>query len=100
MRLRLIVACTVVVAFLVPARVAAQEVIEYYGVDAVGSVRVVFDSTGALVGRHDYGPFGEQLAPSRFGNKVYAQLFRDGEVGHDYAEARMYQSRTGAPQYR
>jgi RHS repeat-associated protein len=83
------------VAVILPSEAAAQDVIEYYGVDRVGSVRVIFDSTGALVGRHDYGPFGEQLAGSRFGNKVYAQLFRDGEIGEDYARARMFQVRAG-----
>ena len=83
------------VVVLLPSRAAAQDVTEYYGVDALGSVRVVFDSAGNLVNRMDYGPFGEQLAGSTFSRRVYAQLFRDGETGQDYAEARMYQSRTG-----
>jgi RHS repeat-associated protein len=90
-RLLLVLACI----GLLPTSARAQEVVEYYGVDAIGSVRVVFDSAGALVGRHDYGPFGEQLAPSPIGAKVYAQLFRDGEAGQDYAQARMYAPRTG-----
>ena len=84
------------IAALVPARASAQtDVIEYYGVDALGSVRVVFDSAGNLINRMDYGPFGEQLAGSTFSRRVYAQLFRDGETGQDYAEARMYEVRTG-----
>jgi RHS repeat-associated protein len=83
------------VAALLPLPVAAQDVIEYYGVDALGSVRVVFDSAGNLINRMDYGPFGEQLAGSGYSRRVYAQLFRDGETGQDYAEARMYASRLG-----
>jgi len=43
----------------------------------------------------DYGPFGEQLSPATVVHKSYAGLFRDGEAGLDYAEARMYQPRTG-----
>ncbi len=97
MSVRLVLArLLLLVAVLLPMRASAQtDVIEYYGVDALGSVRVVFDSAGNLINRMDYGPFGEQLAPSGFGRRVYAQLFRDGETGLDYAEARMYQSRTG-----
>ena len=93
--MRQIAAGIVVVTWLLPASAAAQDVTEYYGVDALGSVRVVFDSAGNLINRMDYGPFGEQLAGSTFGRRVYAQLFRDGESGLDYAEARMHQSRTG-----
>ena len=79
-----------------PSATAAQESVEYYGLDAVGSVRVVFDASGNILGRMDYGPFGQELSngaglPSR----AYAGLFRDGEAGLDHAEARSYQSRTG-----
>ena len=42
------------------APVAAQGTIEYYHVDALGSVRAVTDQTGAVVRRHDYFPFGEE----------------------------------------
>jgi RHS repeat-associated protein len=85
----------VAVGVCLPMSVAAQESVEYYGTDAIGSVRIVFDANGNILGRLDYGPFGEQLSASTVGNKSYAGLFRDGEVGLDYAEARMYQSRTG-----
>lgn len=46
--------------------VQAQETTEYYGVDALGSVRVVSDQTSAVAARSDYLPFGESYAP--FGN--------------------------------
>jgi hypothetical protein len=38
----------------------AQEVVEYYHLDAVGSVRAVTDGHGQVVRRHDYFPFGEE----------------------------------------
>ena len=78
-----------------PMSAGAQDVVEYYGTDAIGSVRIVFDAAGIVVGRMDYGPFGEQLSASTVGHKSYAGLFRDGEAGLDYAQARSYQVRTG-----
>jgi RHS repeat-associated protein len=82
---------------LVPARAAAQtETIEYYGLDALGSVRVVFTPAGSLVGRMDYGPFGDELYSGLFlPDQRFAALMRDGEAGLDYAQARSYQVRTG-----
>jgi RHS repeat-associated protein len=85
----------VALALCLPMAAAAQEVVEYYGTDAIGSVRIVFDVNGNVVGRMDYGPFGEQVTISTVGHKSYAGLFRDGEAGLDYAEARSYQVRTG-----
>jgi RHS repeat-associated protein len=85
----------VALALGVPISAAAQETVEYYGTDAIGSVRIVFDATGTIIGRMDYGPFGEQVTVSTVGHKSYAGLFRDGEAGLDYAEARSYQVRTG-----
>jgi RHS repeat-associated protein len=75
--------------------VMAQEVVEYYALDQVGSVRVVFDQNGTITSRRDYGPFGEALTPVTADPKVYAGLFRDDESTLDYAQARSYQSRTG-----
>ena len=78
-----------------PVSVAAQEAVDMNGTDSIGSVRVVFDASGNVVGRMDYGPFGEQVTVSTVGQKSYAGLFRDGEAGLDYAEARSYEVRTG-----
>ena len=44
--------------------------VEYYAVDAIGSVRVVFDAAGTVTSRTDYASFGEQLAPSTLGAKA------------------------------
>jgi RHS repeat-associated protein len=92
---RLSLLMVVLAALLRPTSAAAQETVEYYGTDAIGSVRIVFDASGNVLGRMDYGPFGEQVTVSTVGHKSYAGLFRDGETGLDYAEARSYQARTG-----
>jgi RHS repeat-associated protein len=78
-----------------PCLVTAQEQVEYYGADAVGSMRIVFDAAGSVVARTDFEPFGASLTPaSPIGATVYATLFRDAEVNADDATARMYQYRT------
>jgi RHS repeat-associated protein len=83
--------------FALPAAVQAQsETVEYYGLDALGSVRVVFNASGVVLGRMDYGPFGEELTASTgVPTNRFAELLRDGESALDYAQARMYQFRTG-----
>jgi RHS repeat-associated protein len=81
----------------VPTAASAQsETIEYYGLDALGSVRVIFDQQGNVIDRMDYGPFGENLrAAIRFPTEQFAQLARDAESGQDYAQARNYSAGTG-----
>ena len=39
------------------------QVVEYYHVDALGSVRAVTDAQGQVLRRHDFRPFGEELSP-------------------------------------
>jgi len=98
MRVRFLTAAAVcfLVTILVPARASAQsEVVEYYALDAIGSVRVVFDVNGGIKSRRDYAPFGEVVSSIAADPKMYAQLFRDDESTLDYAQARMYQSGTG-----
>jgi RHS repeat-associated protein len=79
------------------ASVAAQtETIEYYGTDAVGSVRVVFDANGTVLGRQDYDPFGREILsawgvpPERFGGQT-----TDAEIEQAYFHARQLQRRLG-----
>jgi RHS repeat-associated protein len=76
----------------VPAPASAQsETIEYYGLDALGSVRVIFDQQGNVVDRMDYDPFGANLrAAIKFPSEQFAQLAREGESEQDYAETRHY----------
>jgi RHS repeat-associated protein len=74
----------------------SAEVVEYYHLDALGSVRAVTNQSGAVVRTHDYRPFGEGenpaagSEPTRFTSKE-----RDAESGLDYFGARYYASRTG-----
>jgi RHS repeat-associated protein len=87
----------VVLACLVPGLAQAQtETIEYYGLDAIGSVRIVFNASGAVLGRQDYGPYGRPLFPAtglppeRFGGRPV-----DAEIDQGDFQAREYQMRTG-----
>ncbi len=94
MRARLL--ALTVAALLLPQAAAAQEVVEYYALDAIGSVRVVFNADGTVKGRMDYTPFGGELQPAvSLPPEAFAGLFRDGEAGLDHAQARSYQVRTG-----
>jgi RHS repeat-associated protein len=92
---RLIVAALLAAGSAAPAY-AQSETIEYYGLDALGSVRVIFDQQGNVVDRMDYGPFGENLrAAIKFPTQQFAQLAMDAETGQDYAQARNYSAGTG-----
>jgi RHS repeat-associated protein len=84
-------------AVLLPQAALAQtETVEYYALDAVGSVRVVFNADGTVKGRMDYTPFGGELQPAvGLPPEAFAGLFRDPEAGLDHAPARAYQVRTG-----
>jgi RHS repeat-associated protein len=91
------VVATICFALWFPITAHAQsEAVEYYGLDVLGSVRVVFDANGNVLGRMDYGPFGQELVPS-IGKQqgIYAGLFADADAGLDHAVARSYQVRTG-----
>ncbi len=76
---------------------AQAEAVDYYGVDAVGSIRVVFRPDGTVVARADYLPFGE-AAESTTGQLPATQFTgqeRDPEAAQDYFHARYYQPRHG-----
>ena len=72
--------------------------IEYYALDALGSVRVVFDAAGAVKARADYEPFGAPVATSTTGplpREQFTGQQRDSEVGLDYFGARFYHAAHG-----
>ncbi|MGE3841135.1 MAG: RHS repeat domain-containing protein [Vicinamibacterales bacterium] len=78
------------------AHAQPQEVVEYYGTDALGSVRVVFDAAGNRVARTDYVPFGEALNPTgALPREQFTGQPRDGDAGLDYFGARYYAARLG-----
>jgi RHS repeat-associated protein len=83
--------------------------IEWLVTDQLGTPRMVFDQTGALATtkRHDYLPFGEELAAGTGGRSIgqgyvadnvrqkFTQKERDNETGLDYSLARYYSSTQG-----
>jgi RHS repeat-associated protein len=75
---------------------APAPTLEYYHVDAIGSVRAVTNAQGQVVRSHDYHPFGEGVGteegkdPLRFAGKP-----RDEETGLDYLGGRHYEMRVG-----
>ena len=78
----------------------------YLSVDHLGSTRMVTDQSGSVISRHDYVPFGEEIASGVAGrlsvwniSDSIGQKFtgkeRDGESGLDYFGARYYGSSLG-----
>jgi RHS repeat-associated protein len=67
------------------------QVVEYYHLDVLGSVRVVTDQAGAVIARHDFLPFGEEVSqdPLAKERKLFTGQERDFETGLDYFQARM-----------
>ena len=76
---------------------AGAQTVEYYHLDALGSVRVVTNEAGAAVRRHDYLPFGQEWAgtPGEASPKMFTGQERDVETGLDYFGARYYQAEIG-----
>ena len=80
-----------------PLSAAAQApTVEYYHVDALGSVRAVTNASGGVVRRHDYAPFGEDLATVLgVDQRRFVGKERDAETGLDYSMARFYAAKWG-----
>ena len=81
---------------------------QYTTSDNLGSPRVITNSLGSVVSRHDYMPFGEEIfagtggrtAAMGFGvadgnRKKFTGYERDTETGLDFAQARYYSSTQG-----
>jgi len=82
---------------------------QYPTADHLGSPRVMTNSSGSVVSRHDYKPFGEELGASVGGRttgmgfsnggdtnrKQFTGYERDSETGLDFAQARYYASAAG-----
>jgi RHS repeat-associated protein len=80
----------------------------YTTADHLGSPRILTSSAGAVVSRHDYRSFGEEL-PAGTGGRTTAQGYsavdnirqkftsheRDNEIGLDFMQARYYSSTQG-----
>jgi RHS repeat-associated protein len=76
------------------------EVVEYYGHDALGSIRIVFSASGVATARADFEPFGERVTIAGMpAGPLPAQQFtgqeRDALERQDYFGARYYRPRHG-----
>jgi RHS repeat-associated protein len=76
------------------------QVVEYYHTDALGSVRAVtkvVNGQTQMVSRHDYKPFGEEVAPQTppVDKRLFTGKERDAETGLDYFGARYLASGVG-----
>lgn len=83
---------------LTPALAQAQDEVVYFHTDAIGSVRMVTDATGAVIARYDYLPFGERWDYPPNPNPDVRQFVgkeRDSETGLDYSGARYYRPQSG-----
>jgi RHS repeat-associated protein len=88
---------------MVPANALAQiptQVIEYYHTDALGSVRAVTKQVNGqwhVVARHDFMPFGEEVAPPTppQEKRLFTGKERDNETGMDYFGARYVRGSSG-----
>jgi RHS repeat-associated protein len=73
--------------------------VSYLTADHLGSPRINTDQNGLVTARHDYQPFGEEIARASYGadtvRKQFTSYERDDETELDFAEARMYSSKLG-----
>ncbi len=81
----------VVVGLLLMPILAAAQQVEYYHLDALGSVRAVTDGSGAVLVRHDYEPYGVEWNEAESADsRRFTAKERDAESGLDYFGARYY----------
>jgi RHS repeat-associated protein len=81
---------------------AMAQVVEFYHLDALGSVRAVTNEQGGIVEQRDYLPFGEEwcgasgfcdpAAPGQGQPRRFTAKERDTETGLDYFGARYYRA--------
>ncbi|WP_020467964.1 RHS repeat-associated core domain-containing protein [Zavarzinella formosa] len=69
----------------------------WYGEDSQGSVRLVWDNSGTIVGDRSFNGFGSVVSESGAGLDRYGYAGRewDAELGLQYTRARMYDPSTG-----
>jgi RHS repeat-associated protein len=86
-----------IVFVLSPSIASAQDTVVYFHTDAIGSVRMITDASGAEIERYDFLPFGEPWAvPTTQDVRQFAGKERDAESGGlDYFGARYYRGASG-----
>jgi RHS repeat-associated protein len=89
-------ALVVLTLALTPSIAVAQDEVVYYHTDAIGSVRMITDASGAEIERYDFLPFGEPWSvPATPDVREFAGKERDPESGLDYFGARYYRAVSG-----
>jgi RHS repeat-associated protein len=84
-----------VAAVVLGASPAAGQTVEYYHLDALGSVRALTNQAGQIIERHDYLPFGEEWNPQPSSDaRKFTGKERDPETGYDYFGARYLSTKT------
>lgn len=78
---------------------SSTQTVSYLTNDHLGSSRINTDQNGNVMARHDYQPFGEEIARASYGadanRKQFTGYERDKETDLDFAQARMYANRLG-----
>ncbi len=79
--------------------------VSYLTADHLGSPRINTDQNGAVIARHDYHPFGEEIFTAQRTTglnysadsvrKQFTGYERDTETDLDFAQARMYSNKLG-----
>ena len=74
--------------------------VAYLTNDHLGSARINTDENGAVISRHDYRPYGEEITERTHAHyvgdtirKQFTSYERDAETDLDYAQARMYRNK-------
>jgi len=88
--LRPILALLAVACGAISGSASAQTVIKYVHTDALGSVVALTDSTGAVVERREYEPYGSQLTPGLADGPGYTGHVQDVATGLTYMQQRYY----------
>jgi RHS repeat-associated protein len=81
-----------------PAVASAQqpEAVEYYATDGIGSIRIVYDANGNVIGRQDYMPFGTPvLNGASMPREGFGGNEKDNETQQMYFHARLLSGSIG-----
>jgi RHS repeat-associated protein len=88
-----------VATVLLPQVAHAQggDTVIYYHTDAIGSVRMITDSSGVEIARYDFLPFGQRWPQPQNSSDVrqFADKERDLETKLDYFGARYFRAESG-----
>jgi len=67
-----------------PTSGSLTESFEFYHQDHLGSIRLVTNSQGAVVSRHDYLPFGEEVPAGQYGRDTVLKIRRENSIEHRF----------------